>query len=247
MDFTWAIGGEAGFGIMTTGVVFSKIATRSGFHIFDYVEYPSLIRGGHNAYEVHVSDSPVSHLSPSIDILVCLNKETYEKHKSRLTPSSMVIYDKDEFEIKEDIKKIIIPFKKTLSDLKGQPVMKNTIALGASIALLGGDIDLLINMISEQFAKKGEEVINFNKQFAKSGFDQVTKKVDLPSNWLYNMTQSLVFQVYNQNTDTHSGNVGFRGQQLVYFDPSNMKNFVNQSRLACQSARGSNAKVRTVA
>jgi len=174
-DFTWLIGGEAGFGIMTTGVIFSKIATRSGFHIFDYVEYPSLIRGGHNAYEVHVSDSPVSHLSPTIDILVCLNKETYEKHRSRLTPSSMVIFDKDEFEIKEDIKKIIIPFKKTLSGLKGQPVMKNTIALGASIALLGGDIDLLINMISEQFAKKGEEVINFNKQFVQAGYEAVRK------------------------------------------------------------------------
>ena len=174
-DFTWLIGGEAGFGIMTTGVVFSKIATRSGFHIFDYVEYPSLIRGGHNAYEVHVSDSPVSHLSPTIDILVCLNKETYEKHRSRLTPSSMVIFDKDEFEIKEDIKKIIVPFKKTLSDLKGQPVMKNTIALGASIAILGGDIDQLINIISEQFAKKGEEVINFNKQFVQAGFETVKK------------------------------------------------------------------------
>ena len=44
MNFTWLIGGEAGFGIMTTGVVFSKIATRSGYHIFDYIEYPSLIR-----------------------------------------------------------------------------------------------------------------------------------------------------------------------------------------------------------
>lgn len=174
-DFTWLIGGEAGFGIMTTGVVFSKIATRSGYHIFDYVEYPSLIRGGHNAYEVHVSDAPVSHLNATIDILVCLNKETYEKHRSRLTPSSMVIFDKDEFEIKEDIKKIIIPFKKTLSDLKGQPVMKNTIALGASIALLGGDIDQLINIISEQFAKKGEEVINFNKQFVQVGFETVKK------------------------------------------------------------------------
>ncbi|MCR4276499.1 MAG: 2-oxoacid:acceptor oxidoreductase subunit alpha [Candidatus Roizmanbacteria bacterium] len=175
VDFTWLIGGEAGFGIMTTGVVFSKIATRSGFHIFDYVEYPSLIRGGHNAYEVHVSDSPVSHLSPTIDILVCLNKETYEKHKSRLTPSSLVVFDQDEFEIKEEIKKIIVPFKKILSELKGQPIMKNTIALGASIGILGGDVNELIRIISEQFAKKGEEVINFNKQFIQTGFDEVKK------------------------------------------------------------------------
>ncbi|MEK7109979.1 MAG: 2-oxoacid:acceptor oxidoreductase subunit alpha [Patescibacteria group bacterium] len=175
IDFTWLIGGEAGFGIMTTGVVFSKIATRSGYNIFDYVEYPSLIRGGHNAYEVHVSDSPVSHLSPTIDILVCLNKETYEKHKSRLTSSSLVVFDQDEFEIKEEVKKIIIPFKKILSDLKGQPIMKNTISLGASIGLLGGDIGELIKLISEQFAKKGEEVINFNKQFVQAGSDEIKK------------------------------------------------------------------------
>jgi 2-oxoglutarate ferredoxin oxidoreductase subunit alpha len=175
IDFTWLIGGEAGFGIMTTGTVFSKIATRSGYHIFDYVEYPSLIRGGHNAYEVHVSDADVSHLNPTIDVLVCLNKETYDKHKTRLTSKSLVVFDQDEFEIKDDIKKIAIPFKKILSDLKGAPVMKNTIALGASIGLLNGDIDELIRMITEQFAKKGEVVINFNKQFVQAGFGEITK------------------------------------------------------------------------
>ena len=175
MNFTWKIGGEAGFGIMTTGTVFSKIASRFGYHIFDYVEYPSLIRGGHNAYEVHVSEIEVSYLNPTIDVLVCLNKETYEKHKARLTSSSLVVFDRDEFEVKEDIKKIIIPFKKILSDLKGQPVMKNTIALGVSIGLLGGNINELIKMISEQFIKKGEEVINFNKQFVQAGYDEIKK------------------------------------------------------------------------
>lgn len=173
MDFTWLIGGEAGFGIMTTGVVFSRVATRSGFNIFDYVEYPSLIRGGHNAYEVHVSDADVSYLNPTIDVLVCLNKETYEKHKARLTSKSLVMFDADEFEITDEVNKIIVPFKKILADLKGQPIMKNTISLGASIGILGGDIEELIKIISEQFSKKGEEVINFNKQFVQAGYDAV--------------------------------------------------------------------------
>lgn len=174
-DFTWAIGGEAGFGIMTTGVVFSKIATRSGYHIFDYVEYPSLIRGGHNAYEVHVSDSDVSHLSSTIEILVCLNKETYEKHKNRLTSKSIVMYDQDEFEIKEEVNKVIVPFRKILAEFKGQPIMKNTISLGASVGLLGGDIEEVVKIITEQFAKKGEEVINYNKQFLQAGYEAVKK------------------------------------------------------------------------
>lgn len=175
IDFTWKIGGEAGFGIMTTGVVFSKIATRSGYNIFDYVEYPSLIRGGHNTYEVHVSDIEVAHLRPVIDILVCLNKETYQKHKHRLTNKSLVVYDQDEFEITDTINKVIIPFKKILSELKGQQVMKNTIALGASLGLLNGDINELMKIITEQFFKKGEEVINSNKQFVQAGYEAVKK------------------------------------------------------------------------
>ncbi len=173
IDFTWKIGGEAGFGIMTTGLLFSKIASRSGYHIFDYVEYPSLIRGGHNAYEVHISENETTHLNKFIEILVCLNKETFEKHKFRLTSQSLVIYDKDEFGIIGDYKTINIPFKKILSELKGQAVMKNIIALGASIAVLGGDINLLLKITEEQFSKKGEAVINFNKEFAHAGFDQV--------------------------------------------------------------------------
>ncbi len=186
-DFTWMIGGEAGFGIMTTGTVFSKIATRSGYHIFDYVEYPSLIRGGHNAYEVHVSEIAVSYLKPKIDVLVCLNKETYDKHKNRLTSESIVIYDNEEFEIKEDYKKIFIPFNKILSQLKGQPIMKNTIALGASIGIFGGDIEKLILIITEQFAKKGEEVINFNKQFVRAGLEEIKKNYsDEVLNYLIN-------------------------------------------------------------
>ena len=97
MNFTWKIGGEAGFGIMTTGLFFSKVISRLGYNILDYVEYPSLIRGGHNAYEVRVSESEVYSFKPVIDLLVCLNEETYLKNKDRLISNSLVVFDSDEF------------------------------------------------------------------------------------------------------------------------------------------------------
>ncbi len=175
IDFTFKIGGEAGFGIATSGLVFSKVAARLGYHIFDYLEYPSLIRGGHNAFECRVADFPVSFLRPEIDLLICLNKETFDKHQFRLTKNSFVIYDNEEFEIEGDFIGIKIPFEKIVSQLKGQTVMKNTIALGASLAILGGKIDSLEKIIEEQFKKKGEKVINFNKQFAQAGYDLVIK------------------------------------------------------------------------
>ncbi|KKP67552.1 MAG: Pyruvate flavodoxin/ferredoxin oxidoreductase domain protein [Candidatus Roizmanbacteria bacterium GW2011_GWA2_35_19] len=173
MDITWKIGGEAGFGIMTTGLAFSKIVSRLGYQIFDYVEYPSLIRGGHNAYEVHVSHENVSHLKPEVDVLVCLNKETYTKHQSSLTKKSYVIYDEQEFTVDGDFVKINVPFKKILADLKGQMIMKNTIALGASLSVLGAEIDELIKILEDQFSKKGEAIVNFNKNFANAGYDHI--------------------------------------------------------------------------
>ncbi len=176
MKFTWKIGGEAGFGILTSGLFFSKIANRIGYQTFDYIEYPSLIRGGHNALEVVVSDEEVHALKKDIDFLVCLNEDTFKHHKHKLASHALVIFDPDDFSIEEaDITKIPVPFKKILTDLKGQPVMKNTIALGATMAGMGSDLTFLNEIIEQQFGRKGQEVIDFNKKFAALGFDHVQK------------------------------------------------------------------------
>lgn len=175
MDFTWKIGGEAGFGIMTSGLAFSKIASRQGFYIFDYGEYPSLIRGGHNAYEVIISNEEVFSHKSTIDCLVCLNQDAFKFHFHRLTADSFIIFDSQEFNPQGSFIKIDVPFKKILSDLKGEIIMKNTIALGASLAILGGDFKELMEIIRQQLAKKGEEIIKFNQRFAELGFDYVKK------------------------------------------------------------------------
>lgn len=175
MKFNWTIGGEAGFGIMTTGLTFSKIVSRSGYHLLDYVEYPSLIRGGHNAYKVTVDSSPVHALKETVDVLVCLNKATFDLHKHELTPDSVVVFDNEEFEIEKGFKEIHVPFKKILREEQGQSIMKNTIALGASVATVGGDLQMLVEMIESQFKKKGESVIAYNKLFVKRGYDSVVQ------------------------------------------------------------------------
>ncbi|MBI3620348.1 2-oxoacid:acceptor oxidoreductase subunit alpha [Candidatus Roizmanbacteria bacterium] len=172
--FSWKIGGEAGFGIMTTGLVFSKIASRLGYQIFDYVEYPSLIRGGHNTYEVVVGEEEVSALQVSVDYLVCLNSDTYRFHCSRLHKNSIVIYDQEDFQITDFANTVAVPFKKILHEQQGQLVMKNTIAVGASLALLGSDLAILNELIEKQFRRKGEAIVEFNKKFARMGHHYVT-------------------------------------------------------------------------
>lgn len=173
MQYTWKIGGEAGFGIMTTGLLFSKIAARRGYDIFDFVEYPSLIRGGHNAYEVNISDTSISTLKKDIDVLVCLNKETFDTHKNRCASKAKIIFDPEVFTPEGDITLIPVPFTVILKELQGQVIMKNIIALGASLAVMGADLVELNAILTTQFGKKGEAVILLNQQFAQKGFDAV--------------------------------------------------------------------------
>lgn len=175
MKFQWMVGGEAGFGIMTTGLSFAKIASRSGYYVFDYVEYPSLIRGGHNAYRVTFDTNPVHSLKETVDVLICLNKQTYEFHKGELTKQSIVVYDPDDFEPEQGSIAIPVPFRSILAEGQGQSIMKNTIALGASLAVMGGDLGLLKDILAKQFSRKGEEVVQFNTMFAQKGYDAVMK------------------------------------------------------------------------
>jgi len=173
--YLWKIGGEAGFGIMTTGHTLSKIICRRGYHVYDWAQYPSLIRGGHNTYDVVFSDETVTGLKWLIDCLVCLNKETFDLHKSRLSSESLVVYDKDDFDFDGNHIKINIPINKILKDLNGEMIMRNTIALGASLALMGGDLIEFNDMIKTQFGRKGEKVVESNLRFALEGFTFVKK------------------------------------------------------------------------
>ncbi len=202
MQYTWKIGGEAGFGIMTTGLLFAKIAARRGYNTFDFVEYPSLIRGGHNAYDVTFGDGDVSTLKKTIDILICLNKETYELHKNTLSKDAVVLYDKDVFSLAEGVNGVHIPYTQILKEMNGMVIMKNMIALGASLALMGADLSELHDILEEQFGKKGAEVVALNKQFAQRGSDGVASNYS-------NLVRPLLVKRESEKKMVISGNEAF--------------------------------------
>lgn len=182
-SITVKIGGEAGFGIMTTGLMFSKIATRSGFHIFDYVEYPSLIRGGHNVQEIRFSPQEIFSQERKVDLLVALNKETFTLHKQELQSGSGILFDNEKVTIdttEVDTKKIVllpVPFSKIIKESRISPVMQNNIALGALVALLGFNLEVLFSVIQDTFSDKGDKIISDNKKAAQLGFDYVNNNL----------------------------------------------------------------------
>lgn len=65
--YTIKIAGPAGAGIKSSGQVLAKTLISLGFHIFDYTEYPSLVRGGYNAYFISFSKNKVYSIHQKVD------------------------------------------------------------------------------------------------------------------------------------------------------------------------------------
>lgn len=177
--FTFMIGGEAGFGITSAGLTFSKIAARSGYHTFDYMEYPSIIRGGHNVVKIMVAGTPVRSQYLHTDFLVALNQDTVSLHLDSLRPTSAILYDKEQkislTRVPKGVQIFDIPLFRIARDVGGTILARQTVALGASLALLGGDLKYLTDLVAEEFAGKSEKLIINNQAAAKAGFDYAVK------------------------------------------------------------------------
>ncbi len=170
MDYTIKIGGEAGQGIQTIGDTLSKVFSRSGYHVFSHQDYESRVRGGHNFYQIRVSDRPVLSSRRTVDILVAMDKESITYHEKELSETGKIVYDASALQEKHDRPHFLdVPFVHLAEEKGGNKIMANTVAVGAVLGMLGMELDLLLEIIKSTFKKKGEEVIDANMATARAG------------------------------------------------------------------------------
>ena len=169
------IGGQAGEGIKTTGLILSKVFARLGFSIFSYDEYPSLIRGGHNCYQMLADHRPVYAQRRKVDILICLDEQSFVLHQTELKNSSLILYDPDKFKLnnKDKYSSIGLPWVKLAQQAGGSKIMANMVSLGGILALCSLPLDTLFSLISSVFKSKGDKVVEGNQKAAQAGFDFV--------------------------------------------------------------------------
>jgi 2-oxoglutarate/2-oxoacid ferredoxin oxidoreductase subunit alpha len=173
--FSLKLGGQAGQGVKSIGQVFSKVATRSGYQIYTYTEYPSLIRGGHNAMQVCISRETVGAPVKRTDLLVALNQETINNHFHELVAGSGVLFDKDKnidtSKLQPDVVLFPIPLAKLATEAGGKEILINTVATGATAAILGANLAIVTDLIADQFGHKGGEIIDTNNKAAELGYN----------------------------------------------------------------------------
>jgi 2-oxoglutarate ferredoxin oxidoreductase subunit alpha len=161
------IGGKAGDGIRQAGQTLARLLNRKGYRIFFYDDYPSLIRGGHNFSIIRASKKKIQAHKEKVDLIVALNQDAVEKHKHRLNPGGVILYDSKKVEAQG----VGVDFMGLVKELEGSPIMRNTAALGALAKMLNIEWEMLERVITDTMDKK----VDLNLKIAQSAYHRVEK------------------------------------------------------------------------
>ena len=171
-DFALAIGGEAGQGIATPGNILTRLFIRRGLYFNAYNAYQSIVRGGHIFLTVRISDAPVYTHGDKLDLLLCLNQDTMNRHLGLMGEGTRAIFNSDSINpgnARQGVELCPIP----VSQVSGSRnrLVQNTIAVGATCALLQLDFAILEDSLKVRFARQGQSVVDENVGVARAGYE----------------------------------------------------------------------------
>jgi len=133
-------------------------------------DFESRIRGGHSFFQIRICDKPVNAPHHRVNLLVALNQETYDLHREALDADGLVLIDEKAKSAESNV--INVPLEE-LGKKAGGTIFSNTVAAGACLSLLGTPFDLCKTVLSEQFGKKGADVVQKNVDAAELGYQAV--------------------------------------------------------------------------
>jgi len=205
-DLTWLIGGAQGGGVDTSGGVFARFAVRSGARVFSNIEYHSNIMGEHSYYRVRMAKQDRHSILDRVNVLVALDLESltgdphlefpypqsFRGHVPEVLPGGIVIYDTDsKFNPTQaergDITFVGLPYLELLrealkdfgreNDASRLRIITNTIAVGASVFAIGGDIETFAQVYRDDFTGRRADVAEMNARAATVGYECASREL----------------------------------------------------------------------
>jgi len=171
VDLNFVVGGEAGQGVQSVGLLLAKVLARSGYQVFADQDYESRVRGGHNFFRVRVSKDKVGAITEDVDILIALDSDSIRLHKAEMTSRGVIIFDGEKVRGVSSKKANVLgmPLEKMAEETTGDKLMLNTVALGAALSEVGCDLAILNRVLTDHFGNG--EVGNRNIAAGKAGYN----------------------------------------------------------------------------
>ncbi len=183
-DVIVRVAGAAGDGVQSAGQIIARTFSRMGLHCSTYNYYQDIIRGGESWYQIRASGNPVRSQGDGLDILIALNRDGVERHTNPdineggaapLSANGVAIYDeKISISRSQNCGCAPVPLSELAQKYSRNPLVRNTVAIGAAIASLQIPFDTLAGVIRENFSSKGE-VAEQNVNAARAGYDYFLK------------------------------------------------------------------------
>jgi 2-oxoglutarate ferredoxin oxidoreductase subunit alpha len=174
-DMSIMIGGDAGQGVESSGAGFALSFARAGLHVFAMQDYRSRIRGGHNFYQIRLSERPLLSHSNPVHILLALTPESVDLHLDNIAEGGAVIFP-ERFEIDDapirarGIRVDSLPLMR-IAEEHGSRVMTNTAALGAAAGITDFPLEFMEGVIRDNFGKKGQDAVESNIAVARAAYE----------------------------------------------------------------------------
>lgn len=159
------IGGAAGQGSAVTSHFIGKIFCRLGFYVFNYRDYPSLIRGGHNFNILRISDKPIFSQKEKYDIILAFDQKTIDLHQDKLNKGG-AIFGGGNLKSK---KLHSIDIESLLAEIGGPKILENDILIGALFKHIGTGKDILMKEAEKEFPQNNELI----KKAIEEGYNSV--------------------------------------------------------------------------
>ena len=180
---TIKIAGPAGSGIKSAGQVFSKLLIDHGFNLVDYSEYPSLVRGGHNTYQITFSNEKVFSTHFNVDLFFSVYPNHWQQHQDEFTKSTLVFSEEEFSDIKSKATFINLPLQEMAKEA-GNPLVINTLCLGVATYLYDLNVKKAKELVCDTYGKYGElncTAFDLAYSYASENFSKYQIKIKKPA------------------------------------------------------------------
>ncbi len=174
-----------GTGSTSANEMFAKSIFRMGIPVSPKNIFPSNIQGLPTWYEVRINENGYLGRRAGVDLLVGVNPQSYTKDIAAVRSGGYFVYDSTkklhhEF-FREDIHYIGIPMMRlcmeNYSNPRQQHLFKNIVYVGALAALLDIEMEVIQQIVKDQFSKKEKLIppnflaLDLGYQYAKANYD----------------------------------------------------------------------------
>jgi 2-oxoglutarate ferredoxin oxidoreductase subunit alpha len=186
-DFTLKIANVNGTGSASANSLLMKSLFRMGIPVCGKNYFPSNIQGLPTWYEIRVSADGHLARAGRLDIMVAMNAETYRKDHADIAPGGYLIYDstwpRSQLFNRSDIHILGVPLSRICNEnfdkARARILMKNIMYVGVLAALLDLDMDVIKQLLNEQFAAKAA-LLDANQKAFDLGFAYARENFSCP-------------------------------------------------------------------